>query len=508
MSEYRGVSLLPFFSCAPAEKVPEFLFDYLSPLVEQVNGLAVKAPYAGRKVQACLEKAFGDDQVVFAHPSSIHEAIKDDTEVVGVSAMDPMGLGPVSMMFTYGGLFTAYTKKKFVEVIQRINSVRNHRRRMKLVVGGPGVWQLQVRDDERRQLNIDHLVMGEVEHKISNIFQDIMNGGAPEDIVVKGYPNLSTIPTITKPTLHGLVEVMRGCGRNCEFCDPNLRAARYMPVERVLQEVSVNAKMGNTRAWLHSEDIFLYKLEDHRNFMPNRDALYELFGAVMSSPGISHVNPTHGTVAPPAADPEMFARLSHILRAGPDHLIGIQSGLETGSARLIADYMPLKCKPFQPSEWADTVFEGTRVWNENYWFPAFTLIVGLPGETEEDSWETLRLIDRLERKLPEKVGAKAHFTVTPLSFIPLGVLKDKKFYDISKNMTEAQFLVIYRSWRHTVLEVDKMPGHLVRTTPHMKMILRLLTILGSRMILSAIERWGRKLGYDHERALYLTATAR
>jgi radical SAM superfamily enzyme YgiQ (UPF0313 family) len=508
MSEYRGVSLLPFFSCAPVEKVPEFIFDYLSPQVEQVNGLAVKAPYAGRKVQACLAEKFGDDQVVFAHPSSVHEVIGEDTEVVGVSAMDPLGLAPVSMMFTYGGLFTAYTKKKFMDVVQRVNSVRNHGRRIKLMVGGPGAWQLQVRDEDRRQLKIDHIIMGETEHVVSDVFQNVIDGDAAEDIMVKGYPDITTIPLISKPSIHGIVEVMRGCGRNCEFCDPNLRAARYMPIEKILQEISVNTKIGYGRVWLHSEDIFLYKLEDHRNFMPNRDALYDLFGSIMSAPGIVHVNPTHGTVAPPAADPELFARLSQILRAGPDHLIGVQSGLETGSTRLIADYMPLKCKPFQPSEWADTVFEGTRVWNENYWFPAFTLIIGLPGETEEDSWETVRLIDRLERKLPDKVGVKAHFTVTPLSFIPLGVLKDKEFYDIGKNMTEGQFHVIYRAWRHTVLEVEKMPGHLMRTTPYMKVILRLITRFGSRAILSSIEKWGRSLGYDHERGLYVMASAR
>src|SRR2546425_289730 len=31
MSEYWGIPLLPFFSCAPAEKVPRIVFDFLSP---------------------------------------------------------------------------------------------------------------------------------------------------------------------------------------------------------------------------------------------------------------------------------------------------------------------------------------------------------------------------------------------------------------------------------------------------------------------------------------------
>ena len=59
-------------------------------------------------------------------------------------------------------------------------------------------------------------------------------------------------------------------------------------------------------------------------------------------------------------------------------------GLETGSVRMAKQIMPSKGVPFQIEDWPSIVLEGLRVLNENNWFPAMTLIVGNPGETDED----------------------------------------------------------------------------------------------------------------------------
>ncbi len=120
MSEYWGIPLLPFFSCAPAEKVPRLVFDFLSPQVRHVNGVAVQAPYGLRKLEASILKSYKPDEVVVAHPDHVSKFIDEKTSIVGISAMDPLGLGPVSMMFTNGGKLTAYTKQKFFEVVDRL----------------------------------------------------------------------------------------------------------------------------------------------------------------------------------------------------------------------------------------------------------------------------------------------------------------------------------------------------------------------------------------------------
>jgi len=439
--------------------------------------------------------------VVVAHPAHVSKFIDDKTSIVGISTMDPLGLGPVSMMFTDGGRMTAYTKRKFVELVHEIDRAKRRFPKAKLVVGGSGAWQMEVRDDETRALGVDHVVVGECDHIIGQLCNDIEFNGSPEFIHVPRGPKLEDIPDIVAPTVHGLVEVMRGCGRNCQFCEPNLRVAKYYPTEKIIREIKVNTKVGNPNVWVHSEDIFLYKLEDKKGFMPNHEAVSDLFKTVMSVPGITYSNPTHGTTSPAVADPDLIREISETARLGSDRYIGIQSGLETGSCELIKKYMPLKVKPFSPDEWQDVIYNGTRIFNENYWFPAYTIIVGLPGETAEDALDTVRLIDRMEKGLRKEIGNKAHFTVTPLSFVPLGVLKNKSFFNIDEGIDEARFWVIYRSWRHTVLELHTLPPTLMKLNPVFKSVFTALCWFGSKKILDGIKAWGRSLGFDADKSL-------
>ncbi|MCP8311842.1 MAG: B12-binding domain-containing radical SAM protein [Candidatus Methylarchaceae archaeon HK02M1] len=498
MSIYRNIPLLDFLSCAPAEKIPEILFNFIAPPIISKSGVASVAPYGLRKLEAALLKGYKRSEVIVVNPDRVEDFISPQTKVIGVYTMDPLGLGPISAMFT-GGKLTAYTRKYFTDLVTRIKRLKNSRGgRAKLVVGGPGSWQFQYRPEEIEKLGIDNVIVGEADRVASEILLQIEEGSAPEIMVLKQPPKVDEIPSIVNPTLHGMVEVMRGCGRNCEFCDPNLRRARYIPLSKILKEIRVNTKVGIDNVWIHSEDIFLYELEDHKNFIPNMDALLNLFQTVMSEPGVAHSNPTHGTVSAVLAEPDMMSKLSKILRASPDEPIGIQSGLETGSGRLIRRFMPSKAKPFSPEEWGDVVVEGTEVYNVNYWFPAYTLMLGLPGETDDDAWETIRLIDRLERELPRKVGERSHFTVTPISFVPVGLLKGEEFFD-STNLTEAQFCVLYKAWRHTILEIDRMPRSLLHLNPLLKLTFNLLFKFGSRALLSYIKRRSSHQGYDIER---------
>jgi hypothetical protein len=60
--------------------------------------------------------------------------------------------------------------------------------------------------------------------------------------------------------------------------------------------------------------------------------------------------------------------------------------------------MPGKGVPFSVEDWPSVVLEGLSVLNENNWFPAMTLIVGNPDETDEDVMATIDLIYEMERR--------------------------------------------------------------------------------------------------------------
>jgi radical SAM superfamily enzyme YgiQ (UPF0313 family) len=490
LTDYRRVPLATFFSCIPEDYwYSRLAFRILAdPPHVDARGIPIRVPYGLRKVEASLVGANGRDAVVVADPGTIDRWIDDETEVVGLHSMDPLGLGPVSMSFTMGGSLTPYTKVKFLELVRK---VQRPGRRYKVVLGGPGGWQFDYREGMQETLGIDHIVHGETDHFVSDILHQVTAGDAP---AVMRYtnataPTVDEVPKILGPTMDNLVEVMRGCGRGCGFCEVTLRRSRYFPLDYIGDEIAVNVRAGATSIQLHSDDIFLYRLENWRTMEPNTDAVKELFSYVMGLPGVTHCFPTHGTVSAAVVNPGLIENLSGIVHAGPDKWIGIQSGIETGSPKVSREVLHRKAAPFAPEEWPEVVVRATEILNRNFWYPAYTIILGLPGETPEDAWMTVDLIDRLEQ-IPD-----GHFITAPLTFVPIGALRGDEFYNLDETVDEARFNVAYRGWRHIILEVDQGLWRLTKLPLPVKAMVVAMGQLGSRFVLGLMHRYARRRGF-------------
>jgi hypothetical protein len=140
MSPYRGISLASFFGCAPAldlnrdhnslwyyvmrnQVTPRVLFDFICNPIDHTNGVANYAPYGLRKVEAALLRdGYKREDVVVSHPDHIEKFIGPETEVVGTHEMDPLGMGPVTMTFTYGRKQMSYDEFYNRELHIRINA--------------------------------------------------------------------------------------------------------------------------------------------------------------------------------------------------------------------------------------------------------------------------------------------------------------------------------------------------------------------------------------------------
>jgi len=490
MTDFRNVPLATFFSCIPTDYWhSRLVFRILAnPPKLDVDGRPIRVPYGLRKIEASLVRAYGRDEVVVADPRDVERYIDDETEVVGLHSMDPLGLGPVSMSFTMGGVLTPYTKAKFLELVRR---VQRPNRTYKVVLGGPGAWHFDYRAEMQESLGIDHIVHGEVDHLVPEIFDRVAHGDAPSVMRFTNAtaPTIDKIPKILGPTMNAMNEVMRGCGRGCEFCEVTLRRPRYFPFEYIGDEIAVNTKIGQSSIQLQSDDIFLYNLENWKTMEPNEDAVKELFRYVMAQPGVAHCYPTHGTVSAAVTNPGLIEDLSQIVRAGPNKWVGIQSGIETGSPRLSRAVLHRKAAPFTAEEWPDIVVQGTEILNRNYWYPAFTIILGLPGETPEDAWMTVDLIDRME------LIPNSHFIMAPLTFVPTGVLRGEEFYNMDEMIDEARFNIAYRAWRHDLLAIDKDLWQLTRLPGPMKALIVATAQIGGRYILGIMHRYARAKGF-------------
>jgi hypothetical protein len=232
--------------------------------------------------------------------------------------------------------------------------------------------------------------------------------------------------------------------------------------------VRSNVRDGGKRVALATEDTFIWG-QVHRPtpfFFPNREALLDLYGEVAGTPGVEHILLTHATIAPFVVDPKLIAELSRILLPkSPYHLPRSRHpnksvlipliGLETGSVRMARQIMPGKGVPFPIEDWPSVVLEGLRVANENHWYPMLTLMVGSPGETDEDVRATLDLVYEIERR-----GLFAF--LIPSIFTPLPETRMEGFKGVteSRQLTRLQWQLILKCWKFNL-----QPGLYVSWAP-------------------------------------------
>ena len=524
-NEYRKFPLLDFLPCVPTSLIPSSIYNYLKGKAPPaINGRALRASYPVRKIEAALLEENTGDIVVVPQEDYIEYFIRSDTEVIAVSTMDPFGIGPLTMSFPvfFGITHFPYVRREFETLISRINRSRKGTK-AKLVIAGPGVWEAMVFPEELDRLDIDYAFQGEGDDIACILFKEIAEDSFSSNIFCKGFqtfdegfhqifsshdkflsrrqfskqfPKIDEIPTIRNPSIKGLGEVMRGCGIGCDFCEVTLRPLRYYPLDMVRSEVMVNVKGGSSNAWLQSDEIFAY--EHGKNFVPNSEALEELFSVAINVQGVRRTNPTHGRISIPAAYPDLIARLSAIIRAGPTNFIGIQVGLETGSERLARIHMPNKMLPLKigvDAEWDQIVWQGTYNFNRYYWRPAFTVQVGQPCETPEDNWDTVEMTNWMSNS--EVEGRPFEFSITPVQNVPLGLLKNKQFSQLKPD--ESQMAVYYACYKH----LAKVAARNVEMRNGTNRLLQIgtasIVAFGGWMMYEYVKRICRKSGLDTDK---------
>ncbi|ASI13910.1 radical SAM superfamily enzyme [Candidatus Mancarchaeum acidiphilum] len=524
---YHDFPLLDFLPSAPKKTVPSGVYNFLKGEHPKYmdNGELLVAPYSIRKLEAKLLEKYPRKDVAVVDGNNAAKFIDANTEVIGVSTMDPFGIGPLTMSYAvlFGGDFYAWVRRDFEILINKLNAARKGKK-AKLVVGGPGVWDFTVLKEEFEKMNIDYAVQGETDDVLIDLFEQLTAGQIDKSMFNTGYltfndkfqmssvsderfisrksyghyPPLEKIPAIVRPSIKGMVEVMRGCGVGCDFCEVTLRPLRYQPLDFIKKEIEVNIKSGTTnKAWLHSDEFFGYK--HGKFFEPNQEALVDLFTQIKQMPGVKYMNPTHGRIAIPAGFPDLIKRLSEIAQAGPSNWIGLQVGLETGSEELAKKHMPAKTLPLKvgsDGSWHEIVWRGVQTFTKYYWRPAFTVQVGQDGETDDDNWETVALINKLSNSYVD--GRPFEFTVTPMVNVPMGRIKS---HSLNEDVLKpSMFAVYYAAYRH----LRKMALRDARAESKGNPLTRIGTTaamdIGSGILLNYIGKLAKKSGVDLEKA--------
>ncbi len=446
MSDFKLNPFIAFTGGFPSKIIPARILrkNWYPITPEDGDGRALFAPYGLRKIETLLTEEFGEENVVTCTPHNLHKFVGPDTKAVGISTMDPLGIGFVSRTYTsivgIGG--EPISAAEFRALMHHPVWKKN---KPKIIVGGSGAWQI-VRGNMQDEYKIDTVVIGEGDRTAVDTFRKAMRGEKLPRVVQTEKPELEEIPTIKKPALFGVVEITRGCGKGCQFCSPTMRTRYSFPLEKIKKEVELNARAGSRMIVLQTDDFFLYKCGER--FVPNRQAIVELIETVSRVPNIEYLQFAHAALPPVVYDPKIIEEIAPTLVekgrwwCKGKKVASVEVGIETGSVRLIDRLMHGKPLPYEPKDWPELVVQAVGILNDNDICPLATLVVGLPGESEEDTLETMELIDNLK---------EAKLFYVPLFFTSEEecLLNRARQADL-RRMTDLHWDFLATCWRHNI----------------------------------------------------------
>jgi radical SAM superfamily enzyme YgiQ (UPF0313 family) len=432
-------------------KFPYYMVDVSWKNEVREDGQAVAVPNGLRVVESILLEKFAPEDIAVCYPDQLDLFVGEDTRVIGVHAHNPLGIAFATDVYVhfYGRETKPINAAEFERLVTHA-AIKQHKNHLKVIVGGPGSWQIE-KKNLQDEWQIDCIVDGEAEDFILDLFERAVRGESLPRRVEGKSPRMEDIPMTKNRSTFGVVEVTRGCGRGCQFCSIALRKGRSLPLEHILENVRVQVAGGADTIMITSEDIFLY--EQGPRFNTNIPALKKLFESVAAVPGVKHVVQSHGTIAPIVRNPEVIEELSPVCVNKSTHIhpasthpenryASVFIGLETGSPRLFNQYMKGKAYPYKAEQWHDVVLKGMEIMNRHNWFPFCTWIVGLPGETEDDTKRSLDLLHALK-------GAK--WVAIPTLFVSLeetrmGANESAKL----AKLTELQWEFFFTCWRYNL----------------------------------------------------------
>ena len=137
MSDFYNNPFIAFVAGFGKGPIPlGFVRKTLYPPVERKpDGRARFAPYGLRKVEAMLlESGFTEKEVAVVHPEDLEDFIGPETKVIGISSMDPTGMGYVSK--TYSSIIGGGEPMNAVEFQKLVTNPSIKKFKPKIIVGG------------------------------------------------------------------------------------------------------------------------------------------------------------------------------------------------------------------------------------------------------------------------------------------------------------------------------------------------------------------------------------
>jgi radical SAM superfamily enzyme YgiQ (UPF0313 family) len=399
----KGNIALPFYGSG--EMFPKWLFNLLVGKPNHRFGITKYAPYPLRKIEAVLlNKGF---DVLTICPDFLQEYIKD-AKILGIHTVDPLAFASQPFFYEATKGYNQYASVFFKKLLEKPCIKKAKKNGLKIVVGGEGAWQLKKQPDSYITKWVDYVIIGEGELITPILFKKLLEGKSNPKFINKDMnfsPSINEIPSIHNASNFGCIEIGRGCNRNCKFCEITKSNLRWYPFEKIEEELKINNQNGLKKGLIHAEDVLLF---GQNSFIPNDKKLIKLFNLVYKYYNKFII--THFSLAAVHANRNLFEKLMEISLSHQNFMTG-EAGIETASIRLMKETMSGKVLPFKPEDWHNIIIDSLSLMHDSNFIPYCSLIIGLPGENDDDIIQTLDLIDELK---------SLRMILLPSAFTPLG----------------------------------------------------------------------------------------
>ncbi|MGN0374484.1 MAG: tRNA (N(6)-L-threonylcarbamoyladenosine(37)-C(2))-methylthiotransferase MtaB [Butyrivibrio sp.] len=188
---------------------------------------------------------------------------------------------------------------------------------------------------------------------------------------------------LTKPEEHtrAYVKIQDGCNRFCSYCIiPYVRGRiRSRAVEDVIREITAIAESGCKEIVLTGIHLSSYGLDKPENGI----YLIDIIEKINKINGVERIR--LGSFEPKIVTEEFVARLKACDKVCPHFHLSLQSGCNTVLKRMNRRYT------------VEEFYEGVQILRRYFDNPAITtdVIVGFPGETEEEFNETVEFLKKV-----------------------------------------------------------------------------------------------------------------